>query len=563
MSKDQVTFILREKLLPCKFNVRRSAEGPAIEEMANSIREHGIIQPLVVRPLTVHTPSKRKAGMENSMASEMPTHEIICGHRRFMGAEKAGLIELPCIIRELSDEEARKLMLIENIQRENLPPLEEANGFTELLTGSGGMTFDQLCTVTGKSPNYVHGRLSIARMIPQAKEALGEGRISLAHAIVIASAGTIKLQESLLEASRHSSPKHLKERLQRESSALQLKVFPWKLSESFPCDERGACESCPMNTQNSTLAFTEIHEEGGLCTDHECFEKRLHHFYSSLIETAHAEGLLIASESYSLTHLPDAFKPFTSNILVREIWRRSGESEEGALKALILGWSPINDRRDPPFSFGFITVKNKAIEAQGEEAKKQERKNLLAKVKQERDHRGATLTTLLESAKETPEYFMNTLSQKEVLIPLGISLITSGKWHGSAFPKGHPKKDDFLKEIGVPEAILSAYGPERDERLSKWLTSHLSEMEPPIFTQFLARVLFQPFLECGEYRTAYAGHLTAMVEALGVEVPPIENPAREKKGPRKPQEETSPTPTPEEPPATTRRRRAKKEAATE
>lgn len=141
---------------------RQTFPRSGIEELAASIREVGVLQPLVVRSTT--------AGFE-----------LIAGERRLRAAKEAGLERVPVLIRQAGDNEAMELALVENLQRENLSPLETAAAYQALMEGFG-LTKDQLARRLGKSRAAVTNTLRLAQLPEQVREMLGQGQLSEGHA---------------------------------------------------------------------------------------------------------------------------------------------------------------------------------------------------------------------------------------------------------------------------------------------------------------------------------------------------------------------------------------------
>ncbi len=131
----------------------------ALEELANSIKTQGIIQPLIVRPID-------------------SGYEIIAGERRFRAAQLIGLTEVPVIIRHIPDEAAIAIALIENIQRENLNPIEEATALHRLLT-EFGMTHQQAAEAVGKSRTSVTNLLRLLNLPEEVKMLLEQGKLEM------------------------------------------------------------------------------------------------------------------------------------------------------------------------------------------------------------------------------------------------------------------------------------------------------------------------------------------------------------------------------------------------
>jgi ParB family chromosome partitioning protein len=147
---------------PSPWQPRKLLPDEGIEELAQSIREKGILQPLVVR----------KAG---------EGYELIVGERRWRAAQRAGLTKVPILLKEATDQEAIELALIENLQREDLNPLEEAEAY-QRLTAEFAYTQEVLAQRIGKDRSSVANMLRLLKLPAEIKEALGRNSISMGHA---------------------------------------------------------------------------------------------------------------------------------------------------------------------------------------------------------------------------------------------------------------------------------------------------------------------------------------------------------------------------------------------
>jgi ParB family chromosome partitioning protein len=164
VSSGEVLKQLSVKLIqPGKYQPRRGMDPVALDELANSIRAQGIIQPIVVR------------GIMNGR------YEIIAGERRWRAAQLAGLTEVPAIIRDIPDEAAVAIALIENIQRESLNPVEEAIALQRLLD-EFSMTHQQVASAVGKSRTSVTNLLRLLALCDTVKTMLEHGDIEMGHA---------------------------------------------------------------------------------------------------------------------------------------------------------------------------------------------------------------------------------------------------------------------------------------------------------------------------------------------------------------------------------------------
>jgi len=153
-----------------QYQPREKMDSQALEELANSIRKQGVIQPIVVRLLK---------GTEN--------YEIIAGERRWRATQLAGLHEIPAIIKDVSDQTAMCLALIENIQREDLNPMDEARALSRLLQ-EFEMTHDAAAEAVGRSRSTVTNILRLLELHPEVQKMLGTGVLEMGHARAILAA---------------------------------------------------------------------------------------------------------------------------------------------------------------------------------------------------------------------------------------------------------------------------------------------------------------------------------------------------------------------------------------
>jgi ParB family chromosome partitioning protein len=148
-----------------RFNPRRNFSETQLEELAVSIRERGLVQPLVVRP----------AGGEGE------TYEIVAGERRWRAAQLAQLHEVPVVVRALSDQEAIEIAIIENVQREDLNAIEEGEGYRLLMDGHG-YTQEDLAKVIGKSRSHLANTLRLLKLPESVQDLVRAGELSAGHA---------------------------------------------------------------------------------------------------------------------------------------------------------------------------------------------------------------------------------------------------------------------------------------------------------------------------------------------------------------------------------------------
>ena len=168
--RDGIQRVALNRIQPCPFQPRKDFSAEALRELADSIREQGVVQPLIVRDRGAH-------------------FELIAGERRWRAAQLVGLAEVPVIVREADDRAVLELALIENLQRENLNPIEEAHGYSQLI-GQFQLTQEEAAIKVGRSRTVVANALRLLKLPPQAQNFVRDGKLSVGHAKVILGLGT-------------------------------------------------------------------------------------------------------------------------------------------------------------------------------------------------------------------------------------------------------------------------------------------------------------------------------------------------------------------------------------
>jgi ParB family chromosome partitioning protein len=164
-SGEQVQQVNLAEIVPSPLQPRKEFARAALDELAESIRQHGIIQPLVVRQVDGR-------------------HELIAGERRWRAAQEVGLMQVPVIAREATDLEVIELSLIENLQRADLNPIEEAQAYARL-AGEFGMRQDDIAQKVGRSRAAITNSLRLLDLHPQVQSWLTQGLLSVGHAKVL------------------------------------------------------------------------------------------------------------------------------------------------------------------------------------------------------------------------------------------------------------------------------------------------------------------------------------------------------------------------------------------
>lgn len=272
---DKITYLPLTEIIPNKNNPRSEVDKNNLTELADSIRAVGIINPITVRDLN-------KDLMQDAINGSK--YEIVSGERRFKAAEIAGLETIPAIIRNLSDDQMMEVIIIENLQRKEIHPLDEATGFN-FLKKTGRYNDEAIGDKIGKPSSYVVKRLKLLNLIDQVKQSFRKNELTLGHALEFARLNE-KQQEKMvkwMENNKYSNPTaaSLKNAIQ-QTFYLKIKdaVFDTEddlLLEYLPVKHKYAgvlsCKMCPKRTGFNTNLFDDIEDD--VCTDPECYNAKL------------------------------------------------------------------------------------------------------------------------------------------------------------------------------------------------------------------------------------------------------------------------------------------------
>ncbi len=283
-------------LKPSPTNPRKAFDKGRLAELAESIKAKGVLQPLLVRPLGPG------AGMQ-----------IVAGERRWKAAKAAGLEQVPVVVREMTDAEVLEAQLVENLQRDDLHPLDEAEGYEQLLKLQGGrapedasarpLTVEDLAAKVGKSRGYVYGRLKLCALVPEARKAFQEGKLSASTALLVARIPVPELQKEAVkeittgysngEADAGMSVREAAQYIQ-ENYMLRLAEAPWPTADAQLVPAAGACTACPKRTGNQRELFGDV-KSPDVCTDPKCFAAKKAAWEANLRADAEASGRTVIS----------------------------------------------------------------------------------------------------------------------------------------------------------------------------------------------------------------------------------------------------------------------------
>lgn len=289
--------------------VARRAHFAKVElgELAASVKQHGIIQPIVVRALN--------GGNK---------FEIVAGERRFLAARQAELKEIPALVGDWNDEQVLEVQLVENLQRADLHPLQEAEGYEQLMKLHGHHA-DELGDKVGKSKAYVYARLKLLALCKPAREAFYDGKLNASSALLLARIPDQDLQKKALteittprktwgdgpgdpmsvrEAAKHIQAEYM----------LRLSTAGFKTEDAALLPSAGACGPCPKRTGNQPELFGDV-KGADVCTDPACFRMKI---------AAHAERAIAAAK--------DSGQKVLAGAEAKKVAKYGAESLEGYVR---------------------------------------------------------------------------------------------------------------------------------------------------------------------------------------------------------------------------------------
>lgn len=267
-------------ICPSELNPRKTFDQESLAELAQNIKEHGLVQPITIR--------KRPKGSDTK-------YEIVCGERRYRATLLNGSPEIQCIIKELDDKQAFAAMIIENLQRKDVDPIEEAAALSKLYA-NGTMNVADMAKMLGKSTSFVTGRIQLNNIIDEFIQLMRDGTLYLVHLLDICKL-TQEQQKKLYEEC--FSPACIARWTQK---ILKMEILHDMIDEhvmqfldtakfdtkdcSFSCGHD--CEGCPLNTKNKPESFKDANRPR--CMDSICFgQKTLEH----ILRTAKESGLTL------------------------------------------------------------------------------------------------------------------------------------------------------------------------------------------------------------------------------------------------------------------------------
>jgi ParB family chromosome partitioning protein len=307
-----------------KTNPRRQFDESKLAELAENIRLHGVLQPVLVRPLP---------------DGEEGFFELVAGARRYRASKLAGRETIPATIRELTDTQCLELQLIENLQRADVHELDEARGYAALMQlQPDNYTVERLAEKIGRSEKYVYARLRLTHLVEEVQQAFYVGKLTVAHAIEIARLQPNDQRRALAECfpqyrttaavlkdkkAEAVTVRSLREWIEREIH-LDITNAPFDAQDENLLPVAGSCAACPKRTGNNPLLFPEVRQKS-ICTDRSCYRAKVEALVQIRVKPLEESG----EKPLRVSHAPawQVKKP-QPDVLYEGQYRRIAKKEE-------------------------------------------------------------------------------------------------------------------------------------------------------------------------------------------------------------------------------------------
>lgn len=285
LQESLVDYFPIDKIYPSPTNPR-DAIGD-VSDLAASIARMGVLQPILIRP---------QLGDGE--------YEVISGHRRLAAAIEAGLSQIPARLCEVNDEQVAEIQIVENLQRKDLSPMEEARGYQRLQT-EFSHSADQIAERVGKSRAYVYAKLKLLALHQAGRDALAAGQISESIALLVAripgedlqakAVATLTEEDWRRDAQTESmSFRHAKDLIRRDFTT-DLRSAIWKLDDETLVADVGACWTCPKRSGNDQETYAEVQDDRA-CMDPSCYAVKREAMLARLLEQAEKKGKVVSEK---------------------------------------------------------------------------------------------------------------------------------------------------------------------------------------------------------------------------------------------------------------------------
>ena len=316
----QMRMLLVGGIVASLTNPRKIFKAEPLQELADSIKASGVHQPILVRPLPASRLEETTRALRSSVMAwpfattrkrEPVEYELVAGERRWRACQLAGVLEIPAMIRELTDEQALEIQVIENLQREDVTPMEEAEGYEALMQG-GKSNADQVAAKIGKSRSYVYGRLKVLALCQKAREALRDGQIDFSRGLLIARIPDEALQIQALgfctKADWQGDLPGYRECASHVQSTYMLRLDKaiFKITDAALLPDAGNCKECPKRTGANPDLYKDV-DSADVCTDPKCYRSKEDAHTAQVVAAAQAKGQTVIAGEEAAELVYDAY----------------------------------------------------------------------------------------------------------------------------------------------------------------------------------------------------------------------------------------------------------------
>lgn len=404
-------------IFPSSTNPRSEFEENSIKELAESIKQHGVLQPIIVR-------------------EQASNYELVCGERRYRAAKIAKLKFIPASIRELSDDEVFEIQIIENLERKDVHPLDEAKAFKKMLD-SGKYTIDDIAAKVAKTTTFVKQRLKLNDLIPELLEDFLKGEFGIGHAVLFSTLETKeqkRTRDYYLDRcynAGYPTIKDLRQYIQRNGCDLEDVDFDIDDTELYA--EAGACTNCPNCSLSNQSLFPELEDK--VCFDRKCYDKKTDKHLINVVQKIVDEnpGIVLILDDFEdvgeefTSHFVEQGKPLFENFIY------SNEEAGGVYAYHVTDneyeWIKINDNEDEendkttPTSDINQNIKNEIsnIKTRADRALELDREKIYKRV----------VTEIIKNEEKNEKLFSDdelTLEEKHALFYTLVSFYDDKKW---------------------------------------------------------------------------------------------------------------------------------------
>lgn len=300
MTTDTFATLPLTSIVSSPTNPRKTFNAAKLAELAESIKASGLHQPILVRPL----PGDRVADTARGT-----THEIVAGERRWRASQIAGMAAIPAMVRTLTDNQVLEIQLVENLQRDDLTELEEAEGYEALMAASQ-ITAEAVGSKIGKSRSYVYARLKLLDLCAEGHQALRDGTIDASRGLLLARIPDTKLQIKALgeivrgfgyqpePMSVRQAKAHIQDRYMIKLDSAKFDITSIDLLPTA-----GSCKTCAKRTGHDPDLFAEF-KNADVCTDSTCFHAKEEAHGAALVRDAKAKGHTVIAGKAALELMP-------------------------------------------------------------------------------------------------------------------------------------------------------------------------------------------------------------------------------------------------------------------